>query len=300
MDEGKSGDNGWQLSLELPSGDCVPAFEDALEPLDGTLSAFEIDKGPRWRLTVHCVAAPDCAGILVPRLAAAAAACGIDAPAAQIMPIAATDWLAEYRRRAQPVSIGRFFVYPSHHGDGVPDGLIGLALDAGLAFGTGEHESTRGCLTAFERLAAWGMTPARVLDMGCGSGILAIAAARLWPDASVLGCDNDPVAVEVATENIAANGVAARVTLCVGDGYAADALREAQPFDLIVANILADPLEAMAGDLVHHLAPAGHAVLSGLLAAQAEGVLGAHAAHGLALAQRIDLDDWTTLILARP
>ena len=299
MDAGNQGDSGWQVTVELPSGECVPAFEAALELSDGTLSAFEIGNGPGWRVTLHCLAMPDRAD-LATRLAAAAATCGIDAPPADVAPIAATDWVAEYRRRARPVSIGRFFVYPSHHDGGVPDGMIGLALDAGLAFGTGEHESTRGCLTAFERLAGWGVAPACVLDMGCGSGILAIAAAKLWPDAAVLGCDNDPVAVAVATENVAANGVAARVTLCVGDGYAAAALREAAPFDLVAANILADPLEAMAGDLARHLAPAGHAVLSGLLASQAEGVLGAHAAHGLALVQRIDLNDWSTLILARP
>jgi ribosomal protein L11 methyltransferase len=249
-------------------------------------------------MTVHCLETPDRAGIAA-RLAAAASSCGIAAPAVRIEPIVATDWVAEYRRRAQPVQAGRFFIYPSHHTGGVPEGAIGLALDAGLAFGTGEHDSTRGCLEAFERLAEWGVAPARVLDMGCGSGILAIAAAKLWPASSVLGCDNDPVAVMVATENTATNGVAARIGLCVGEGYAAQAVRDAAPFDLIAAKILADPLEAMAGDLARHLAPPGHAVLSGLLASQAEGVLGAHAAHGLALAQRIDLGAWTTLILAR-
>jgi ribosomal protein L11 methyltransferase len=290
--------DGWQVTVELPSAECVPAFEAALAWLDGTLSMFEIDSGPSWRVTVHCMEAPDRAEI-AGRLAAAASSCGIAAPGVRIEAIAETDWVAEYRRRASPVSVGRFFVYPSHHEGGVPGGMIGLALDAGLAFGTGEHESTRGCLTAFERLAGWGAAPSRVLDMGCGSGILAIAAAKLWPGASVLGCDNDPVAVAVAAENVAANCVAARIRLCTGEGYAAQDVRAAAPFDLIAANILADPLEAMAGDLARHLAPAGHAVLSGLLAAQAEGVLGAHAAHGLALAQRIDLDDWTTLILAR-
>jgi ribosomal protein L11 methyltransferase len=188
-----TGGDGWRVTVELPSGDCVPAFEEALALLDGTLSMFEIDGGPRWRMTVHCLETPDRAGIAA-RLAAVASSCGIAAPVVRIEPIAETDWVAEYRRRAQPVRAGRFFIYPSHHTGGVPEGAIGLALDAGLAFGTGEHDSTRGCLGAFERLAEWSIAPARVLDMGCGSGILAIAAAKLWPASSVLGCDNDPVA----------------------------------------------------------------------------------------------------------
>jgi len=298
MADENSADSGWQIMVEVPSSLQVPAFEAALGDLGGTLSAFEIDKGPRWRLTAHVIAAPDRAAIAA-RLAVAAASCGIAPPEVRIERLATTDWVAEYRRRVRPVSIGRFFIYPSHHDGGVPAGAIGIALDAGLAFGTGEHESTRGCLTAFERLAAWGVAPARALDMGCGSGILAIAIARLWPTAAVTACDNDPVAVTVATENVATNGVAATVRLCVGDGYAAPALRDAPPFDLIAANILADPLEAMAGDLARHLAPDGHAVLAGILASQAEGVLGAHAAHGLALVQRIDVNEWTTLLLGR-
>jgi ribosomal protein L11 methyltransferase len=136
-----------------------------------------------------------------------------------------------------------------------------------------------------------------VLDMGCGSGVLAIAAARRWPAAAVLAVDNDPVAVRVATENVRINRVERRVALAVSDGYASSRVRRAGPFDLVLANILADPLMDMAPALARRLAPGGRAILSGLLDRQADAVLAAHRRVGLQLAGRIDHGPWTTLVL---
>lgn len=292
----------WQATVDLPSAEAARIVEGALdgivEQLGATLSTFEIDRGPRWRITLHCVREPDRAA-LDACIGAAAVAAGVASPALAIERLDPADWVAEYRRRAVALRVERFFIHPSHHTGGLPQDALPILLDAGLAFGTGGHESTRGCLNAFCRLADWGTAPDRALDMGCGSGILAIAIAKLWPRAAVTACDNDPVAVAVAQENLAANGVAARVTTGVGEGYAAAVLRDAPPFDLVAANILADPLRAMASDLARRLAPGGRAVLSGILASQADEVLDAHIAEGLTLVQRIDLGEWTTLIVGR-
>jgi ribosomal protein L11 methyltransferase len=166
-----------------------------------------------------------------------------------------------------------------------------IHLDAGQAFGSGEHDSTRGCLLAIDRLAR---RPMRVLDLGCGAGILAIAAAKRF-HARVIAADNDPIAVAVTRENVVRNGVAARVRCRISDGYRA--VRRAGPFDLILANILADPLCAMARDTVRNLAPGGTVVLSGLLDRQADRVAAAH--RGLRLRQTIGEGLWVTLVLSQ-
>jgi ribosomal protein L11 methyltransferase len=173
---------------------------------------------------------------------------------------------------------------------------VPIRLDAGLAFGSGEHASTRGCLLALDELARRRRFR-RVLDMGCGSGILAIAAAKCWP-ARVLAVDNDPKAVVVAQENADQNGVAGQIRVRWSEGYRSPAVRSAGPYDLIFANILADPLCDMARDLARHLAPGGTAILSGLFDRQAARVIEAHRAVGLRLRRCLQLEIWTTLVFS--
>jgi ribosomal protein L11 methyltransferase len=172
-----------------------------------------------------------------------------------------------------------------------------LRLDAGLAFGSGEHASTRGCLMALERVAAR-RRPRRVLDLGTGSGILAIAAAKRLR-VPVLATDLEPWSVRVAADNARLNGVAPLVRAVLADGWRNRVVRARAPYDLVFANILARPLCAMAGDLAAHLAPGGTAILAGLLGAQARMVLAAHRRAGLRLAARLDVAAWTTLVLCR-
>ena len=286
----------WRLALAAPERRHLAAFEAVLVEL-----GFAVTSGTRasrgaWRLTAYAAAPPDAAR-LEAHLAAAAAGAGIDPPELHLEEVAAKDWVADYRSRIGPVRIGRFFLYPSHYSGAVPPGAVAIRLDAGLAFGTGEHASTQGCLHAFDRLAAAGRRVGSMLDMGSGSGILAIAAAKLWR-ARVLACDNDAVAVEVTARNARINRVAARFSATRGEGYAAPGIARRAPFDLIAANIEARPLMDMAPDLARHLAPSGAAVLSGLLAAQAAAVADAHEKHGLAVADRIRLGEWETLVLA--
>ncbi len=271
-------------------------FEAALDTLGGALVIGVADAKETVALTLYLVRRPDraeAAGLL----AAAAAAAGVAAPAFEIAVLPELDWVAESQKALPPIRAGRFYVYGSHVTGPPPPASIPILIDANAAFGTGRHESTRGCLIALTGLAKRRRFR-RPLDMGCGSGVLAIAMAKLWPVA-VMAADNDATALRVARENAWINGVASRLRCVASDGYRRAALVRRAPFDLIVANILAEPLAAMANDLARHLAPGGVAVLSGLLADQERAVFAPHCGRGLRLEARIVLGDWATLVLGR-
>ncbi len=206
-------------------------------------------------------------------------------------------WLARTKAAFPEQLIGtRFVVRGTHISAPEIPGRVTLTLDAGLAFGTGEHNSTRGCLVAFE--AAARRRPARVLDLGTGSGILAIAAAKILRR-PVLASDIDPRAARVAAENAALNGVAGLVRAIQADGWADPRITRAAPYDLVFANILARPLCAMAHQLADHLAPGGTAILAGLLTTQARWVISAHRRAGLALERRLTDGAWSILVLRK-
>ena len=226
------------------------------------------------------------------RLAAAAAGGKLLRIAEERLP--ERDWLAENRRAFPPLVIGRFFIHGSHWKGSAPAGAIAIEIDAATAFGTGEHASTRGCLRALDGLARRRRF-ARPLDIGTGSGILAIAAAKRLRR-RVLASDVDCAAVRVATHHVRRNGLAGRVRVVCAAGYRSRALRGAR-YDLIFANILARPLALMARDLAQVIAPGGVAVLAGLLRRQEALVVAAHRAQGLALARRLVIEGWSTLIL---
>ena len=232
-------------------------------------------------------------------LALAAALTGFHAKLSRAA-TAAEGWLARSYASFPEQRVGRRFVLRGSHltaapaPAGRPAGRIVLIVDAGAAFGSGEHGSTRGCLRALERLAP--RRPRRVLDLGTGSGVLAMAAARLW-HRRVLAADVDPWSVRVAARNARDNALAPLLRVRRSDGWQGPAVRAGAPYDLVLANILARPLCRMAKHLAARLAPGGTAVLAGLLGVQARQVLAAHRRHGLVLAARIDEGSWTTLIL---
>lgn len=283
----------WRITVTVPEA-AREAFEESLLAVADSAGS-EIAEGGGWRIEALARARPDEA-LLAALLAEVAEAFGLAAPMAAVEALAERDWLAENRAAFPPVAVGRFYVYGSHIADPRPDGAVPLLMDAGPAFGAGTHGSTMGCLEALGRI---GEAPASVLDLGCGSGILAVAAAKLWPEARVLAADNDPAAVANAEENAQRNGVADRVSVAEADGAGASILRRAGPFDLVLANILLEPLVGMAPDLAALVAPAGRAILSGVLIGQGARLDAAYLAAGLGLREAIEVGEWRTAILGR-
>jgi ribosomal protein L11 methyltransferase len=208
------------------------------------------------------------------------------------------DWIKLSQEGLPPVRAGRFFVYGAHDAGKVPPGVIPLRIEAGMAFGTGHHETTALCLAVLSDLAKRRRF-AKVLDLGCGTGLLAIGAAKLWRR-RVLASDIDPVAVAITRENALANGETPLVRAVVADGLTHPAIAEAAPFDLIVANILAGPLTRLAPAIVRALAPGGTLVLSGLLQWQENYVVSYYRPLGLILRKTRRDGAWSALVLERP
>ena len=209
-----------------------------------------------------------------------------------------TDWVAHVRRELAPVEAGRFVVHGAHDAGRIPEGCVALLIEAAMAFGTGHHGTTVGCLRALDRLLDDGVR-GPVLDLGCGTAVLAMAAARTMGGA-VVASDIDPLAVEVARANLAANGLDGAVTCLEADGLADPRIEAAAPYGLVLANILLGPLIALAPDVARLTAPGGRVVLSGILEDQADEAAARYEAQGLRLAHREVLGDWATLTLARP
>jgi ribosomal protein L11 methyltransferase len=223
-----------------------------------------------------------------------------DAPSPHWEELPDTDWVAENQRSFRPFEVGPFWVHPSHVADGMPVGSLPLRIDAGLAFGTGTHATTRGCLKLLATLDP--RETANTVDVGSGSGILAIAMAKLWRR-PVLGGDNDAETVAVARENAGLNGVGDLCRFVHAAGLRAAELEERAPFDLVVANILAGPLTDLSDSFAAAVRPGGRVLLSGLLVEQAAHILAVYARRGFAFERRIDLETggawWRTLLLRR-
>ncbi|MDB0044001.1 50S ribosomal protein L11 methyltransferase [Planktomarina temperata] len=265
---------------------------EALEPAPTGVGVFEVEDGKGiWEVGGYFLDAPDDID-----LALLSAAFG--AGPFVVSEVPDQDWVAKVRRELPPVEAGRFFVYGSHDAALLPEGRIGLLIEAAMAFGTGHHGTTLGCLRAYDRLLDDGQRFDNVLDLGCGTAVLAMSAARMGA-AHVLASDIDPVAVEVALANVKANGLVGRVACVESIGFDSPDLRAGAPFDLIFANILKGPLIELAPDMAAHLAPGGRAILSGLLVEQADEIVEVYQGQGLALETREDLGEWSALTLRR-
>lgn len=274
-------------------------FADMAEP--PTLLTDEPDpaRPDDWLLHAYLAAAPDAA--LLARIAALA-------PSRRAPPVAAPlpeeDWVTLSQAGLAPVRAGRFFVHTPEHRAGRRAGDLALEIPAGLAFGTGQHMTTHGCLAALDRLARRRRF-ADILDLGTGTGVLAFAAGRRWRQARIIASDIDPVSVAVARGNARRNALRpgrgrGRVELVTAIGMRHPRLLARGPYDLILANILAAPLVALAGDIAAALAPGGVVVLAGLLDSQSRRVLRAYAARGLVVQAQHPMGEWPTLVLRSP
>lgn len=204
------------------------------------------------------------------------------------------DWLKENQESFQPFVIGPFYIYGSHIESPNPESYIPLQVDAATAFGSGNHGSTKGCLLALEHISTH--TYKNILDLGCGSGILGIAASKIWTDANIIASDFDPECVRVTAENCIINN-APQVTTLQSLGFQAPQVTKAAPYNLIIANILASVLTDLAPEVVAHLANGGDLILSGILNAQAEAIINLYEELGLSVTKQIIIEEWTTLIL---
>ncbi|HAV07556.1 MAG TPA: 50S ribosomal protein L11 methyltransferase [Rhodobacteraceae bacterium] len=267
------------------------AIED-LEPMPEGVGVFEIeDDSGLWEVGAYFTESPD--EVALDLLAAA-----FGARPFAVSELPETDWVAKVKRELAPVVAGRFFVYGSHDADKVPEGVEALLIEANMAFGTGHHGTTQGCLRALDRLANQDVVCQKVADIGCGTAVLAMAAARIWPN-PVLASDIDPVAVEVAIANATANDLEGRVICMEAAGFDHPRLKAEAPYDLVFANILKGPLLDLAPDMAANLRTGGWAILSGLLVEQAKEVTEHYAHHGINLIHRDDIGEWSSLTLQK-
>ena len=265
---------------------------ETLNPEPTGIGVFEIEDGSGlWEVAAYFLERPD-AGALVVMSALH------DAKPFNISDIPDQDWVAKVQRELAPVEAGRFFVYGSHDADKIPADRVPLLIDAAMAFGTGHHGTTKGCLEAFDRLLDDGFQGGRILDVGCGTAVLAMAAAKMLPD-TILASDIDPVAVEVAEANVVSNGLKGRVNCVVAPGFDAPEIADNGPFDLIFANILKGPLVALAPDMARHTASGGLLILSGILNEQADDVIAVYQQNGFNLVSKDAIVEWTTLVLGK-
>lgn len=279
----------------LTGKDNAQRLGDAMENLNPEptgVGVFEMEDGSGlWEIGAYFTEAPDEAG-----LALLAVAFGAKPFAVSELPD--VDWVAKVKRELSPVEAGRFFVYGSHDADKIPEGSEPLLIEAAMAFGTGHHGTTLGCLKALDRLAGEGIVGQNVADIGCGTAVLGMAAARIWPN-PVLASDIDQVAVEVAEANVLANDLQGRVICLEAAGFEHPDLKAKAPFDLVFANILKAPLVMLAPDMGQYIGQGGHAILSGILNEQADEVVAAYENAGFQVHTREEIGEWTTLTLTR-
>ena len=268
---------------------------DALERLTPQpigVGVFELEDGSGlWEVGAYFSEKPD--DISLALLAAV-----FQAEEFKISELPQIDWVSKVQRSLKPVVAGRFFVYGSHDSDKVPPDCEPLLIEASMAFGTGHHGTTKGCLLALEQLIKVGFKAKNVIDVGCGTAVLAMAAARIF-SANVIASDIDSVAHSVAKMNIIANGLDQNIQCFEASGFAHEQIKTKNPFDLIFANILLAPLLGLATDISKYSLSGGYVVLSGILSEQAELVVKKYTGVGFSLSKQIEIGEWVTIIFRK-
>ena len=271
----------------------VDVLSESFDNNDVAIAAFEQPDG-RWDVTMYFAAPPDEAAIRDMIVLAAGQSV---ADTTTFDTVAAKDWVRSSLEGLVPVSAGRFVVHGQHDRENVPPNKLGIEIEAALAFGTGHHGTTRGCLVLLDEVLRR-RTPRRVLDLGSGTGVLAIAAAKAL-HRHILASDIDARSVEVARENAKLNGVGNLVETICATGFNSPRFAAEGPFGLVLANILSGPLRKLAPQMAAHLAPSAYVILSGLLPHQTSSVVATYRFNGLKLIRRLQLDGWTSLLMQR-
>ena len=287
----------YRVSLAIGDQQAARAIVDALTEIffegQAAIAAFERPDG-QWEVAAHFAEPPD--QPLVRELVANAA--GPDLAGGIVFDrVEARDWVKASLEDLVPVPAGRFIVHGQHDRERIAPNKLGIEIEAALAFGTGHHGTTRGCLLLLDHvLKSW--RPRRVLDLGTGTGVLAIAAARALHE-KVLASDIDMLSVQVARDNARLNVTGHLVQTIRATGFSAAQFAQAAPFDLVLANILANPLRQLAAPMARHLAPSALVILSGLLTHQAPGVIAAYRARGLIPVRHLRIEEWSSLLLRK-
>ena len=264
---------------------------EKLDPAPSGVGVFELEDGSgEWEVGAYFIEKPDEISLLLLENA-------FDAGGFVISKIPETDWVAKVKRELSPVEAGRFFVCGKHDLKKTPTDRVGLLIEASMAFGTGHHGTTKGCLLALDKILSEVTNLKNVIDIGCGTAVLAMAAAKA-SSAKIMASDVDPVAVEVALANLKANNLENRVDCIEAMGFEDFRIKSRGPYDLIFANILKGPLIDLAPDISGHMSSGGLAIISGILDEQAEEIIDFYQQNGLVVFDRIDIGEWVTLTVA--
>ena len=284
----------WELILEVPSKKSVEFFERAIAEFVVGISSFEIKKSLAWQIKGYSPFLPD-RGAIASRITVISILANVSEPKLQINCLKDINWVEESRKFSKPISIGHFFLPGFDATVRLPTNSTVVRIEPGMAFGTGSHETTQGCLKAIDHLFP-SIGPDNPLDLGTGSGILAIALAKRY-EGSVIASDNDNLAIQVACENAKKNGVLGQIKFYVTSGVENEAIRGNAPYDFLVANILARPLIELADKIVELLMPKSTVVLSGILTEQRKEVEKVYEKNGMKVINFIDSGEWVTLVL---
>jgi len=285
----------WLIEIIIPV-EAADAFMEKFEEdeLAESISCFEYEGEEIWKMQGYRQDEPDTAELdsVIGQLASDLS---IDIPEYKILTIEDIDWVAESQKNFESVVTGRFFIHASWNKGDIPDDLIPIEIDPQRAFGTGSHETTKGCTLAMQELRNHDFK--NILDMGCGSGILAIIAKKLWPEAKIFAVDNDPVCIETTAENASINSVILKTM--VSDGYDSGFVKDNSKYDLIISNILAAPLIEFSPKAADSLTDGGIIILAGLLNKDADEVIKAHEDCGFILESKKDINGWTIIVMKK-
>ena len=286
----------YQLEVVVPEK-AIECFEGALDPYASAVSMDLIEEGKdkkKWKVSAIFETMPD-KGVIASAIALAATAMKMDEPEWKITSLAPKNWLKESYQNFPPLDLGHYYIYGSHiEKPVIKEGQVALKIDAATAFGSGKHATTQGCLMAFDDMIKQHKKINSILDMGCGSGILAMAAAKVLKNVDIDAVDIDPESVAVTKKNIVENDVAF-INVFQSTGYQ----NVTKQYDLVFANILARPLIDMSADLHKHLKAGGIAILSGFLTHQKSWVVKAHQAQGLSFVKDYKIKEWGTAIVKK-